>query len=78
LAHRVPSFDKRDNVESPERHRARADYFLKLASEAIDPVAAGMLRLAADECLGLAEKAARGSIQQQQQVQPKEPEGEDK
>jgi hypothetical protein len=46
-------------MESPERHRARADYFLKLASEAIDPVAASMLRLAANECLGLAEKGER-------------------
>jgi hypothetical protein len=63
-------------MESPERHRARADYFLKLASEAIDPVAASMLRLAANECLGLAEKGERGSIQQQQQPQPKEPEGD--
>jgi hypothetical protein len=65
-------------VDSPERYRARADHFLKLASEAIDPVAASMLRLAADECLGLAEKAGRGSIQQQQQIQPKEPQGDDK
>jgi hypothetical protein len=64
-------------MEPPERHRARADYFLKLASEAIDPVAASMLRLAANECLGLAAKAERPSVQQQQQIQPKEPAGDE-
>jgi hypothetical protein len=58
-------------LESLGRYRARADYFLKLASEAIDP--ASMLRLAANDCLGLAEKAEMGSVQQQQQPQRDEP-----
>jgi hypothetical protein len=51
---------------------------LKLASEANDPGAATMLRLAADECLEQAAKAEGGGVQQQQQIQPKEPEGDDK
>jgi hypothetical protein len=65
-------------MDSPAQYRARAEYFSKLASEAIDPVAASMLRLAAAECIGLAEQAEKGTVQQQQQIQPKEPEGDDK
>jgi hypothetical protein len=63
-------------MDFPERHRARAEYFLKLASEVIDPVAASMLRLAADHCLELAEKAKRELVQQQQQSQRNEPTNE--
>jgi hypothetical protein len=60
-------------VDSPELYRARAQRFLRAASEVTDPYAANMLRLAAADCLDLAEKAERGQVQQQQQPQPKKP-----
>jgi hypothetical protein len=63
-------------VDSPGQYRARAERFLRAASEATDPYAINMLRLAAADCLDLGEKAERGQVQQQQQIQPKEPTSE--
>jgi hypothetical protein len=40
-------------------------------------MAAAMLRLAAADCLDLAEKAERGQVQQQQQIQPKPDDNKD-
>jgi hypothetical protein len=64
-------------VDSPRECRARAARFLCAVSEATDPYAANMLRLAADDCLDLAEKAERGQAQQQQQIKPKTDDNKD-
>jgi hypothetical protein len=64
-------------VDSPGQYRAKAARFLRAASEATDPYAANMLRLAAADCLDLAEKVERGQAQQQQQIQPKTDDNKD-
>jgi hypothetical protein len=60
------------NASSPFDHPDRR-WCLSIA----DPMAAAMLRLAAADCLDLAEKAERGQVQQQQQIQPKPDDNKD-
>ena len=48
-----------------------------MASEATDRVAATFLRMLADDYFDLAEKEGAPAAQQQQQIQPKKPEGQD-
>jgi hypothetical protein len=61
----------------PEHYRAKGQQCLKMASEATDSVAATLLRMLADDYFDLAEKEAAPAAQQQQQIQPKKPEGQD-
>ena len=56
---------------SREDFRAKAQQYLKTAAETTDPLAVTLLRMAAEDCLQLAEKEVTG--QQQQQIQPKSP-----
>jgi hypothetical protein len=61
----------------PEDYRAKGQQFLQMASEATDSVAATLLRMLADDYFDLAEKEVAPAAQQQQQIQPKKPEGQE-
>ena len=61
----------------PEDYRAKGQQCLKMASEATDSEAATLLRMLADDYFDLAEKGVAPAAQQQQQIQPNKPEGED-
>jgi len=64
-------------MPSKKDYRAKAEECLRVASETTtDNVAASLLRMLAEDYLALAD--GHGSITQQQQIQPKEPEPEDK
>ena len=67
-------------MSSAHDHRVKAKRFLQMASEAGDPQTAAALRILAASHLESAQEmeASRPVGQQQQQIQPKEPEGDDK
>jgi hypothetical protein len=53
-------------------YRKRAAEFLKMAAEVTDPSAKYLLRLAAEDCLALAQQTEPAPVvQQQQQLPPK-------
>ena len=58
---------------SRDDYRAAAQRYLQMAAEATDPEIASLLRMLSEDCL---EQAAGTSAQQQQQIQPKDPEHE--
>jgi hypothetical protein len=64
-------------MPSPEELRAKAREYLRLASESTESVAITLLRMLADDYFALA-NAPQPITQQQQQIQPKEPESDDK
>jgi hypothetical protein len=63
-------------MPSPEELRAKAREYLRLASESTESVAITLLRMLADDYFAIAN--AQPITQQQQQIQPKEPESDDK
>ena len=64
-------------MPSEKDYRARAEDYLRMASDATDPVAATLLRMLADDYFELA-NAPKAVVTQQQQIQPKEPEPDQK
>ena len=67
-------------MSSAHDHRVKAKRFLQMASEAGDAETADALRVLAASYLETAQEmeASRPVGQQQQQIQPKESEGDDK
>jgi hypothetical protein len=63
---------------SNEDFRAKTQRCLEMAAETTDRVAATLFHMLAEEYFDLAEKAAAPAVQQQQQIQPKKPEGQDR
>jgi hypothetical protein len=56
-------------------YRAKAQQFLRMAAETTDPLAATLSRMLAEDYLALAEQYKTHPVgQQQQQIQPREPE----
>jgi hypothetical protein len=53
-----------------DNYRKRAAMFLRMASEVNEPWAKALLRLAADDCLALAQQTEPGPVVQQQQQLP--------
>lgn len=67
-------------MSSAHDHRVKAKRFLQMASEAGDPQAADALRILAASHLASAQdiEASTPGGQQQQQIQPKEPDADNK
>ena len=64
-------------MTSEKNYRAMAEEYLRMASDATDSVAATLLRMLADDYFNLA-KTSQAVVTQQQQIQPKEPEPDEK
>ncbi len=64
-------------MTSEKDYRTMAEEYLRMASDATDSVAATLLRMLADDYFNLA-KTSQAVVTQQQQIQPKEPEPDEK
>ena len=65
-------------MSTQSHYRRLAQNCMRMAAECADPLVATSLRILAADYLSRAEAIERPVGQQQQQIQPKEPEGGDK
>jgi hypothetical protein len=65
-------------MPSSEDYKAKAHNCLDIAEQTTDAATASLLRMLAADYFELAEQAGTPVGQEQQQIQPKEPEPEDK
>ena len=65
-------------MSTQSHYRRLAENCMRMAAGCTDPEIASALRILAADCLSSAEAIERPVGQQQQQIQPKEPEKDDK